>query len=314
MMPPVARPSLSDPEPGSIFRSAAAAAAVAELYARTRDALPFPTAESTVDTRLGPTHLLTAGPHDGPRVVFLQGGNVVNPITLAWLAPLADRLRLVAPDTPGQPGRSHPHRPADQEAYGDWVADVLDATGWPSATVVGVSQGAGVALRFAAHHGNRLDRLVLVVPAGIAASPAAAVLQLTLGYVGYRLTGARRVAAWVARRLTGGSVPPAALVDAIALSFGGTTLETTDLPLATAHELRDLAAPVLVLAGEHDPMFPPSRVLPRAGELFPHLEAAETVAGAGHILDAAAIATLGGRLASFLGLTPAIADGAAAGP
>lgn len=75
-------------QPPSIYRTPDAEVAVRRLYERTRLALPFATGEQVVDTTLGPTHVLTAGRSDGRTVVFLQGGNVVNPITLGWLGAL----------------------------------------------------------------------------------------------------------------------------------------------------------------------------------------------------------------------------------
>ena len=75
---------------GSIYRSDAARAAIEELYDRARERLPFVTESRMVPTRFGETHVLVAGPLDGTPVVALQGGNVVNPLTLAWLTPLVD--------------------------------------------------------------------------------------------------------------------------------------------------------------------------------------------------------------------------------
>lgn len=54
-----------------------------------------------VETRAGRTHLLTAGDPTAPPVMIFQGGNVTNPVTLAWVQGLADEYYLIAPDTPG---------------------------------------------------------------------------------------------------------------------------------------------------------------------------------------------------------------------
>jgi pimeloyl-ACP methyl ester carboxylesterase len=69
---------------------------------------------------------------------------------------------------------------------------------------------------------------------------------------------------------------------------------------ATADELRGLTAPVMVFAAEHDPLFPPGRVLPAVRALFPNLLAAETLAGCHHILDADCAASLCERIGPFL--------------
>ena len=48
------------------------------------------------------------------------------------------------------------------------------------------------------------------------------------------------------------------MVELTALAFRGTHLDTEMPRNATADELRGLSAPVMVFAGEHDPLFPPA--------------------------------------------------------
>jgi pimeloyl-ACP methyl ester carboxylesterase len=254
-----------------------------------------------VPTRFGDTHVLQAGPEDGPPVVIFQGGNVVNPLTLAWFASLADRFRIYAPDTIGQPGRSADRRvSANDASLGEWAVDVLDGLGLQSAAVVGISYGGGVALRLAALAPDRIERAVFVVPAGIADVPLGSMLYLAAGYLGYRAVARRAFVTATVRRLSGGE-PDRLLVESTALAFRGTALDTEMPRNATPEELRDLTAPVVVLCGEHDPLFRPERVLPRARALFPNLVAAETLPGCAHILRPACAEALLGRIGPFLG-------------
>ncbi len=160
---------------GSIYRSDAARVAIEELYDRARERLPFPTESRMVPTRFGETHVLVAGPHGGPPLVALQGGNVVNPLTLAWLGPLVATCRIYAPDTIGQPGKTRgPRVSANDSSLGDWVVDVLDALELPSAAFIAASYGAGVFLRLATVAPTRIDRAVLVVPAAMTSCPGSA--------------------------------------------------------------------------------------------------------------------------------------------
>jgi hypothetical protein len=56
----------------------------------------------------------------------------------------------------------------------------------------------------------------------------------------------------------------------------------------------------MVLAGEHDPLFPPARILPRARELFSNLIGAETLSGCRHILDDTCAAAMAERIGPLL--------------
>ena len=284
----------------SIYRSDAARAAVERLYGEALVRLPFPTESRMISTRFGDSHVLVAGPATGPPVVIFQGGNVVNPLTLAWIAPLADRLRIFAPDTIGQPGRSTGRRvSANDSSLGDWALDLVDGLGLASPGFVGISYGAGVLLRLAAADPERIARAVFVVPAGIADVPLASMLRLAAGYLSYRVIARRSIVAATVARLTGPDPDPL-MVKSTALAFRGTRLDTEMPRKATSEELTGLTAPVMVFAGERDPLFPPERVLPRSRELFVNLVTSETLTGCAHILSPSCADALCRRIGPFL--------------
>ncbi len=97
-----------------------------------------------------------------------------------------------------------------------------------------------------------------------------------------------------------GRTPDALMIESTALAFRGTQLDTEMPRLASADELRGLTAPIMVFAGERDPLFPPDRVLPKAREVFANLVAAETLTGCAHILDAPCATALCDRIRPFL--------------
>jgi pimeloyl-ACP methyl ester carboxylesterase len=129
-------------------------------------------ASLTVGTRLGDTHVIALGPEGAPSVVFLPGGNALNPTCLKWFLPLAERHRLYAPDIVGQPGFSAQTRPSSKgDGHAFWAEDVLDGLGLERAPLVGLSYGAAIAIRTMGLAPERVCRAALVSPAGIAASP-----------------------------------------------------------------------------------------------------------------------------------------------
>lgn len=283
----------------TIYRSAQAQAGIADLYRRAREALPFATSSRMVGTRFGKTHLLEAGPPGGQPIVIFGGGNVVGPLTLGWFASLAQGFRLVSPDTIGQPGLSAGVRVSgSDESLGQWALDVIDAAELQAPAAIGVSYGAGILLRLAELAPERVSRAALVVPSGIVGSPMPAMLRLAASYGLYRLRPSRARAASVTAMLAHGPADDL-MVESVERSFGGTKLETEMPRLARPGDLALFRSPVLVVAAEHDPLFPPARVLPAARTLFPNLVSATVLLGSGHIMSPDAATRLSARLQEF---------------
>lgn len=96
----------------------------------------------------------------GTPVVVLHGAILVD------LGPVADALAadhlVIAPHLQGRGHTPDIERPFDYESMADSVVALLEHLGVQSADIVGQSMGAGVALRVALRHPERVDRLVLV--------------------------------------------------------------------------------------------------------------------------------------------------------
>lgn len=90
----------------SIYRSLEGQAEILRLYDEALSRLEIGNESKTVSTRYGETHVLSLGPEDAPPVVFLHGGNFLNPTCLRWFLPIARRHRVHSPDIVGQPGKS----------------------------------------------------------------------------------------------------------------------------------------------------------------------------------------------------------------
>lgn len=233
----------------------------------------------------------------GPAVVLLHGqpGAADNWSAVASrLEPLA---RVIVPDRPGYGVTASPA--SGMYANADAVADLLDALGVPSATIVGHSLGAGVALALAACHPARVDGLVLVSPVGTRSSVGRmdrvlawpVVGRLTI-YVGFRVARQVTSVGWLRRRL----VPELVRLDAHAVErvlapFRGTRVWRSfaveqralvrEMPGIDAR-LGVIRAPTTILVGERDDLTPPEV----ARELRERIPGAElvTVDGAGHLL------------------------------
>lgn len=118
------------------------------------------------------TRYLETGDPDGPVVVLLHGtaGSLEN--FSANYGSLARTHRVIGLDMLGCGYTDKPDRPYLITDYADHVLAVLDALGIATASVIGVSLGSWVGARLAVDHPDRIDRLVMVAPAGIVVDAA----------------------------------------------------------------------------------------------------------------------------------------------
>lgn len=286
-----------------LYRSPAGRRAILEAYARRLAALPLPVASRSVETRFGPTHLLLAGPEDGSPLVLVPGSNGSG-LDLAEAWPFfAERHRCVFVDVPGQPNRSSEARPPKAgEAYGRWMEDVLDALGLVRPAFVGMSMGGYVLLRCAAVIPERIGRLALLVPEGLVRARLPALLRdVTWPILRYRLAPSDANL----RRFVAALSSPGAPVHEGTVAWMRLVMEHVDVrpdlgPRFRPEELARLDAPVLVVAGGRDVLFPGARLVRRAREVIPGLHDAVLVPEAGHLDPGFAQGPVMDRVRAFL--------------
>ena len=199
-------------------------------------------------------------------------------------------------------GHGESDRPYDGEygvaAQAEYLDRVLTAQRIPSATIVGCDLGALVALRFAASYPDRVDRLVLVSPPDIDEIPGEDVklFQRSVRRAPLRQQRGILGATPLLRPLLEASVAepqamPEGLVARYLAPFVGrdgveqlhTIVRSIRAQDLHAEELRTIAAPTLIVAGERDRwldlktaehlagIIPEARIarIPGAGRLIP---------------------------------------------
>lgn len=143
---------------------------------------------------------------EGPRLLVITGTNGDlrrKPSVLE--SPLAKRFTLIAYDQRGLGQSSKPDRAYSMVDYADDAAQVMDAVGWTSARVLGISFGGMVAQEFALRHPGKVERLALACTApggrGGASYPLHELIGLTPQQRAEHLLAiqdTRRDSAWVA--------------------------------------------------------------------------------------------------------------------
>ena len=265
------------------FRSFEAQEAFVAECRRRIDGWRVPHELRLLQTGLGPTTVLVAGGptglngHSRP-VLVLPGTNAAAAALLPLAGTIARSRQVLVVDPPGQAGLSYPKRPSHLGAYGTWLDEVLTSLD-RRPTVVAHALGAAIALLA---HPEHVADLVLVNPAGIV--KARRTPALTKAELQWRLRPAPHTARTLVERLV---APVTTIADDTVRWFE--LVATHAHPVSTPAPVGDAvlarwtprAAHVRILAGAHDPRFPPDRLATIAGT---HGLATTVVQGAGHLI------------------------------
>ncbi|MBX3354529.1 MAG: alpha/beta fold hydrolase [Phycisphaeraceae bacterium] len=111
---------------------------------------------------------LEAGSVQAPPVILLHGYNTSMDAMMSIMAWIAPTHRAIAPDLPGfGQHEAHPEVAHDGTFYATQVLRFMDTLGIKRATIIGTSMGGAIAAEIAIIAPDRVDRLVLLAPAGL---------------------------------------------------------------------------------------------------------------------------------------------------
>lgn len=287
----------------SMFKSEDARAKVAGWYDRFLSHVTVPTESRIVKTRFGDAHIRVGGPADAKPLVLLHGAMASSAHALRELEALMKEFRVYAVDVVGQSVKSADERPAVKtNDYGHWLVEVMDGLSLPKAYVVGISWGGFVTLRLAVVAPERIEKLALLVPAGIVTGPAfAGFLKMGWPMTKYMMApNEARLRDFVSGLLT--------TMDEEWVRYLGDSFLSYDVPgmkvppLAKKEELAHFTAPTMIIGGDNDLSFPGAQLIARGKEIFPGLQATEIVKDCNHCPPTTDEfrAWLSGRIASFM--------------
>lgn len=254
-----------------VFRNAAAREKIESAYERFRGRLPESSAQM-VKTRKGDTHVLRAGNASGPPLVLVHGALASSAHATLELGPLLDRFDVHAVDVIGQSVKSADDRLDLQGTEcGDWLTDVLDALKLERPHVYGISWGGFLARKLAERSPDRIDHLVLLVPAGFVSG------SLWQGFknVYWPMTMYRTFPS--PERLERFTRAMTSTFDPVWNEYFGEALLAYNMdmripPLASPEDLASFKRPTLVFAADQDFSFPGDKLLARVKEVIPHAQ------------------------------------------
>jgi len=265
--------------PPVIFKSEAGKKAILEKYESVLAAWPAPYEMLTLPTRLGNTAVIAWGDPAAPPLVLLHGSSSNAVMWIGDAAGFGAHFRVFALDIPGEPGKSEPARPPlTGPDYTNWLREVLDGLHIQKTRLAGISLGGWLALKFATACPERVEKLVLLCPSGVALQRKSflpkVVFFMLLGQWGRQR---------ILRLLSGDTpIPPAAGQYSLLISRQFKPRMEV-IPLFSDAELGRLGMPVLLLAGEKDNLLPSQQTAERLQRLLPHVTTT-ILPGAGHVL------------------------------
>jgi pimeloyl-ACP methyl ester carboxylesterase len=273
-----------------MFKSAEGEAAYLAAYDAALAEWPQPYDTLEVEGRFGCTHIHAAGPKDAPPLFLLHGYGFTSAMWAPNVAALSREHRVYAPDTLGDMGRSVATKmPANAAEYAAWLGGVFDELGVDQADVAGLSYGGWIAVSAALFETERVRRLV-------AMDPAASLLPLVRSFyiraiVSMLVPGHALLydyVRWMTSRrspLGSGDVSRQPVVRQFAIGFKQWKMEGGTSPTVfTDDELRAIRTPTLLMMGEDEVIYSPTRAIERARRLISNLQV-EVIPRAGHSIS-----------------------------
>ncbi|MEM7114658.1 MAG: alpha/beta hydrolase [Chloroflexota bacterium] len=297
------------------FRSAAAKEEYLTRYDAMADAWPVPSECRMIDTAYGQTFVRISGPVDAPPLILLHGagGN-----SLQWMfniEALSAHHRTYAVDSlinTGGVGRSvYTQAITGAEAAMDWLDELFTALDLAeNINLLGGSYGGWLASHYALHAPNRLDKVVLIAPAGtVLPFRAAYMLRVIWLSLFPRHGNYLRFFRWAFRDLArqNNQFLEEMAADAFASSKSFEPVNPNQLPKLTAMsdaELQRLQqVPTLFMVGENEVLYSAQKAVERLRTVAPQVAVA-FISDAGHDLLILQTATVNEKVVAFLGNRP----------
>lgn len=272
---------------------------------------PVPYDEWDISSRFGSTHLVACGPKDARPLLLLHCFLTSLTVWAHNVSALSRRYRVYAPDMMGQPGKSIPDQSiGNRDDMADWVSGILDHLALRQTHLAGYSYGGFAALNYAMHAPDRVEKLIVLSPAGgLVPLKTQFYVRGALNTLAARLPGIDRLSMkiifrWMfyAPNLTKPEMRPLAECMLNQMFLGNKYFRIGPMVLPTVYkdeELRRIRTPTLLLIGEKEALYDARSALIRARQLIPDIRA-ELMREAGHDLPVSQAQTVNQKILEFL--------------
>lgn len=278
------------------FRSPQAHSSLLASYAHVLARWPVPHESRYVETRYGRAHVLASGPAYAPPVVLLHGGGGNATTWVHNIARLAGSLQVYAVDIIGDAGRTEGKRPLTEDAYCNWLEDVLIGIGRPKVGLCGASFGAWLAAAYTRQTMRRVSKLALLAPPNLESLRIGTVLRAVLAAAFPSERQVRAFHALVSSPMA--PEPPPWAMDDLLVRWRCQRGSPRPPGRMTDADLRALPKGSLLMLGEDEVLYDPMRARARVNALAPHVRV-ELLPDAGHTIAFDQAEKVGDALVEF---------------
>ncbi|WP_312258215.1 alpha/beta hydrolase [Romboutsia ilealis] len=221
-----------------------------------------------VNTSYGETFIIAMGKKELPSLILLHGSGMNSSMWIKEMEEYSKTHRVYAVDMPGEPGKSDENQlPFGGDEFSNWLNDVFNELLIEKASIVGISLGAWLGTKFAIRYSDKVDKLILLCPAGIGPQKKSFIFK----FLFYSIFGEKGIDK-LYYKINGDKPIPEIMLNYQKLIAKHFNFRKVTIPIFTDNELRKLTMPVALFVGGKDVMLHSEKTANRLGSLLNHAE------------------------------------------
>ena len=221
-----------------------------------------------VNTSYGETFIIAMGKKELPSLILLHGSGMNSSMWIKEMEEYSKTHRVYAVDMPGEPGKSDENQlPFGGDEFSNWLNDVFNELFIEKASIVGISLGAWLGTKFAIRYSDKVDKLILLCPAGIGPQKKSFIFK----FLFYFIFGEKGIDK-LYYKINGDKPIPEIMLNYQKLIAKHFNFRKVTIPIFTDNELRKLTMPVALFVGGKDVMLHSEKTANRLGSLLNHAE------------------------------------------
>lgn len=265
------------------FRSDLGKRRILDLYDQKLKELAIDYRYENVRTTFGVTNIITTGNPTNPPLFIIHGANGCAPIGLETYPNLASKFHVFAIDVLAQPNKSaQTSLSMKDNAYGQWVNELIDVLKLQNVTLVGFSFGGLVILKTLEYKEQKIRAAYLAAPAYIVnGNPLKALFKIFIPMKRYMKTHRLKfIERFLAEVFTDRDAFAIKFLSEVFLHF---KMDFSPVPVISSSQGNMITTPITLFAAKHDIMFPGEKMIKRAKKIFPSLQEAILLGNSKHV-------------------------------